>query len=274
MSAEVDGFDWEAVLADWQRRGNNLATVHAVPVLVSAVLWTLVHECSGWVLGFFLNTKLDLPPTHSFKWRSRVVSFFFSLTILVGAFYGLLFDPLLQGDSFTSYSTVAYYTITTAVGFFLWDVIICARHYDEFRFPLLFHGIACLLTFVSFLDGKFMYYGCFYLTFEASTPFLNMQWLLEKMNARPSLKLANGVLLLSSFFVFRIALGIGYSFLVWQDINERLPAMTDSSDRFFGYYYTIAMLSLSLLNVYWFYLLCRLMVARITGTDNSSKKTQ
>lgn len=151
MSAVVEGFDWEAVLADWQRRGNNLATVHAVPVLVSAVLWTLVHECSGWVLGFFLNTKLDLPPTHSFKWRSRVVSFFFSLTILVGAFYGLLFDPLLQGDSFTSYSTVAYYTIATAVGFFLWDVIICVRHYDEFRFPLLFHGIACLLTFVSFL---------------------------------------------------------------------------------------------------------------------------
>jgi hypothetical protein len=119
-------------------------------------------------------------------------------------------------------------------------------------------------------DGKFMYYGCFYLTFEASTPFLSSQWLLEKMNASHWLKMLNGVMLLCCFFVFRIVLGIGYSTVVWRDINARIPAMTDSSDLFFGYYYMFAMVSLSMLNLYWFFLLCRLMVAKITGSSTTT----
>jgi hypothetical protein len=150
--ADAEGMmTWETALADWQRRGTNLAFVHALPVVASALLWTLVHECSGWVLGYFLNSKLDLPVAQSYKWRSRVVSFFFSVSILMGAFYCLLVDPELKGDAYSSYSLLAYYTITTTVGFFLWDVIICMRYYEEFRFPLLFHGVACLITFVSFL---------------------------------------------------------------------------------------------------------------------------
>jgi hypothetical protein len=100
---------------------------------------------------------------------------------------------------------------------------------------------------------------------------------MEKMalpNAHP-LKIINGILLLLFFFVFRILLGIGYSVVVSQDIYSRISGMTDWSDQHFAYYNLFAMGSLSVLNVYWFFLLFSLMMAKITalfGRKNKKNK--
>lgn len=120
-----------------------------------------------------------------------------------------------------------------------------------------------------------MYYAYFYLTFEASTPFLNIYWLLAKLDFPDThpLKVINGVLLVLVFFAFRIVSGIGYSVVVWRKLDERLPHLPDASDRHFVYYYKFALVSLSALNLYWFFLLVRGLVAKVTkrGTTAHTK---
>lgn len=284
----------EVSMEDWRRRGENIVFVHGLPVMAAVALWTLVYKLSGLFLGLVLKDGKKMAPSQTFRARSRVVSFIFSTTVLAQALHGLFFDENLKGDSMTAYSPTAYLAIVNAVGYFLWDIVICLCHYADFKFGFLFHAVACFLTFVSFLvrvlhsfsacvsnvhaqhlqDGKFLFYGCFYLTFEASTPFLNLHWMFEKLgydNSHP-LKAINGVLLVIAFFTSRILCGIGYSTVVWQDLDQRFPSMVDASDRHFVYYYKFAMVSLSILNLYWFFLLARGLITNIVSPKMQRRK--
>jgi len=101
-----------------------------------------------------------------------------------------------------------------------------------------------------------MYYGYFYLTFEASTPFLNFHWFMDKMGVPNAnlFKRFNAALLVLSFFVFRIVSGCGYSmFVVWQDIDRYIATSRNMANVCIMYYYYFAILLLNGLNCYWFY---------------------
>ena len=49
------------------------------------------------------------------------------------------------------------------------------------------------------------YYGCVFLLYELSTPFLNIHWFCDKLNLTGSkIQLYNGFLLLGTFFLCRL----------------------------------------------------------------------
>ena len=103
------------------------------------------------------------------------------------------------------------------------------------------------------------YYGSFYLLLEASTPFLNIHWFCDKMGMSGSyLQLANGVLLLLSYFVFRIILG------TWSTISFIVNVYESRRMVPFHLYYIYACCGvfMILLNIYWFNLMIQSVRAR------------
>lgn len=81
-------------------------------------------------------------------------------------------------------------------------------------------GLSCLTVMLLGLRPFLMYYGPRVLLFEASTPFLNINYWLDKLGMTGGkLQLVNGVLLLAAFAGSRIVWGWG---ITWDFISGYL----------------------------------------------------
>lgn len=114
------------------------------------------------------------------------------------------------------------------------------------------------------------YYGCNFILFELSTPFLNIHWFLDKVNMTGSdLQLYNGFALLFMFFSCRLVYGPYQSYKVFSDIfalsgkNPSNPgrgvlAYVTSQTYIPGWLsfaYIASNAILTFLNFYWFYMM-------------------
>jgi hypothetical protein len=241
--------------ADWATKLYDLAHVHGPYLAASTIIWTAVYLASAPISRRVSATYCGLPFKLKMQWDNRIVAFLHAVIICYAAFWGLLCDEPLKADHLHAYSSWAYATMITACGYFIWDAVMCIIYFKEFQLGFLLHALGCLFTFLGSLDGVFMYYGYFYLTFEASTPFLNLHWFMDKLgvsNSNPFKKLNAGLLVLS-FFFFRIISGCGYSAVVWQDIHRYIAATSNMANVGIMYYFYFAILLLNGLNCYWFY---------------------
>ncbi len=229
-------------------------------MLVSAVAWTSVHILSMWVSRRHFKIYQQLPFKMQLQWGTRVVAFIHAVLILALSAYCMTSDPIISQKPTYGISTLSYLTFQIATGYFMWDLLLCLLFFKEFGWGFLLHAVGCFFTFALQLEGLLPFYGCFYLLFEASTPFLNCHWLMDKMgipNSSP-LKKLNAVLLVVSFFVFRLLLGIGYTYhSIWPAFNYLSERADNSIIVALMYYYKATIVTLSLLNCYWFYTIVR-----------------
>ncbi|KAL3230837.1 hypothetical protein RNJ44_01286 [Nakaseomyces bracarensis] len=143
-------------------------------------------------------------------------------------------------------------------GYFIWDLGLCVRHYSIYGFEFLLHAVGafavmfCILTpFCQPWVGK-------YLLFEASTPFVNMNWYTIQLNHKHKsasgpvipmwLNAINGLLLLTVFFSVRIVWGWGCNLLLLRQVwraRSQMPIVV-------GGIVISLNITMSLLNVVWF----------------------
>jgi len=123
-----------------------------------------------------------------------------------------------------------------ATGYFLWDLMITVQNVKLFGLGMLAHALSALLVF-SFGFRPFVnYYGCTFILYELSSPFLNFHWFFDKLDMTGSKpQLYNGILLLITFFCCRLVWGTYQSVRVYQDVWAALhhtplkpPAQHDS----------------------------------------------
>jgi len=106
-----------------------------------------------------------------------------------------------------------------ATGYFLWDLMISIRHVDAFGIGMLAHAISALFVFCFGFRPFVNFYGCTFILYEISTPFLNFHWFFDKLDMTGSLaQLYNGILLLVTFFGCRLVWGTYQSLRVYQDM--------------------------------------------------------
>ena len=120
----------------------------------------------------------------------------------------------------------------------------------ELSAPFLFHGCACMLTYVG---GQYPYLGrmgCICLLFEVSTIPLNAQHLLSALTERSSAIYLCRMLFAFSFFVFRILIGVPASARWFMDTLSRLRS-GDTHSPSITMYYLIVNVLLNLLNIFW-----------------------
>jgi hypothetical protein len=103
---------------------------------------------------------------------------------------------------------------------------------------------------------------------EASTPSLNISWLLHQLNIKDTLifKISVAALLLS-FFVFRVLLA---PFMVWHlTVHKNEWAQYDNTLMYWGNW--LIVFTFALLNYFWFY---KLLSITFGGKKRKGKKSQ
>jgi hypothetical protein len=76
---------------------------------------------------------------------------------------------------------------------------------------------------ISFKRLIFNYYGCVFMLYELSTPFLNIHWFFDKLGMTGTkAQLYNGIALLMVFFCCRLVWGAYSSFNIYRDVWNAL----------------------------------------------------
>ncbi|ORX90714.1 DUF887 family protein [Basidiobolus meristosporus CBS 931.73] len=182
------------------------------------------------------------------SWDVHVVSLVHCLVICVLAF-PLHWEPELVQDKVYGYSGRTGEVYAIASGYFLWDSIFHILHLKEFGVGFAVHGIACFCLGINSYRPFLMYFGCVFLMFELSTPFLNFHWFMDKLGYTGSmLQMINGVILITVFFCARLVWGFWsmYELIVTvTPILNQVPLVLTIA-------FALALGSLNILNVFWF----------------------
>ncbi|KAK3626236.1 hypothetical protein LTR56_019907 [Elasticomyces elasticus] len=118
-----------------------------------------------------------------------------------------------------------------ALGYFLWDLVMCSVHVDIFGWGMLAHAVAAVSVF-SLGYRPFSYFYCpIFLLYELSSPFLNIHWFCDKLDLTGStFQAVNGGLLTTTFFLARICWGNYSSFNTFYDLYTAYHLTPPSSN--------------------------------------------
>jgi len=163
------------------------------------------------------------------NWDVHVVSFVQSTVVTLMALYVVFYDEerksIRGGNHWEAriweYTGMAGLLQAFALGYFLWDFIICLVYVNIFGVGMLAHAISALSVFVFGYRPFVTFYAPVFLLYELSSPFLNIHWFCDKLDLTgSSLQAINGVLLTSTFFGCRLIWGTYNSVRVFADIFQ------------------------------------------------------
>ncbi|KAA8573682.1 hypothetical protein EYC84_005259 [Monilinia fructicola] len=208
-----------------------------------------IHEVLGSFLAYTFINKVVAPQVsirlfpekysrfsaeRKLNWDVHVVSLCQSSLINVLALWVMFVDE--ERKNMTAQERVHGYTGAAgmiqglATGYFLWDLMITLQNLRVFGIGMLAHATSALLVF-SFGFRPFVnFYGCTFILYELSSPFLNFHWFFDKLDMTGSKpQLYNGIALLFTFFCCRLVWGTYQSLRVYQDVWRSMHNQPASS---------------------------------------------
>ncbi|PON20053.1 hypothetical protein TGAM01_v211077 [Trichoderma gamsii] len=270
---------------------------HIHEVLLSAVFYSVIF----WPISPLLSRLIA--PQHYAKlsrkrrlnWDAHVVSFIQSTLINVIAIWVMVVDQERKSmnaeERIWGYTGAAGMVQALAAGYFVWDLYVTSTNLDVFGLGTLAHAIAALLVYTLGFRPLVNYYGCVFILWELSTPFLNIHWFFDKVNMTGSkAQLYNGILLLFTFFSARLIYGTFQSFYVfndmWAAVNAH-PTKTFSESLVMQYAtsestvptwlavsYLASNITLNTLNFYWFIMMIRAVLKRFKPNEEHTSATE
>lgn len=254
--------------------------LHIHEVIFGALFYSIIFYPISPILSRILAPKhyISLSRKRRLNWDAHVVSMVQSLLINGLAIWVMIVDN--ERAAMTWEERVWGYTGATsmiqglAAGYFAWDLVVTSFNMDVFGPGTLAHAIAALLVYSLGFRPFVNYYGCIFILWELSTPFLNIHWFMDKLDMTGSrAQLYNGFLLLFTFFSCRLVYGTYQSARVIGDIWTAVdrnppPASLDSAVMGFanrsstvpawlGAIYLASNLTLNGLNFYWFIMMVK-----------------
>lgn len=227
---------------------------------------------------FVLSSKWSpilCPEYKTLPWRTQlnfdihVVSMVQCILIL-GLSFPMFNDPALT-DHIYGYTPYGGFVSSMAVGYFVWDSIVCLWYVKYFGIGFAVHGIAAGFVFFQGMRPILIHYCPHFLLFEVSTPFLNVNWFVTHLpNTTVSFKLQliNGIFLLASFFFVRIIWGFYQAYNVALDLLFGRSFFERQHPLWVSVGIVAANLSLDFLNVFWFYKM-QLLARRAIGSSSA-----
>ncbi|RKF83185.1 putative TLC domain-containing protein C17A2.02c [Golovinomyces cichoracearum] len=232
--------------------------LHIHEVLLSFLAYSFVQvviapKASTWL---FPERYAALSREKRINWNVHVVSLVQSVLINTLALWVLFVDKERKNMNWQErvwgYTGAAGMIQALAAGYFLWDLIISVIHVKVFGVGMLIHAISALMVFsFGFVSTLFQtveliaytkqrpfvnFYGCTFILYELSSPFLNFHWFCDKLNLSGSkTQLYNGIVLLFTFFCCRLVWGTYQSLHVLQDIWAAINHDHQSNSLNFGH---------------------------------------
>ncbi|KAF6806007.1 TLC domain-containing protein C17A2.02c [Colletotrichum musicola] len=276
---------------------------HVHEVLAASVLYSVIYyPISPMISRLIVGRKyLDLPRRRRINWDAHVVSLVQSTLINALAVWAMFVDTERNEMDWQAriwgYTGAAGMIQALAAGYFLWDLVVTSCNMDVFGIGTLAHAISALFVYSLGFRPFLNYYGCTFILWELSTPFLNIHWFFDKLGMTGSrAQLYNGLLLLFTFFSCRLIYGTYQSVKVFTDIyaainvHPVLPAPRDIDDdmrvltdvmRFatprstvptwLAVTYLVSNITLNGLNFYWFIMMIRAVRKRFQPAKTAEK---
>ena len=114
--------------------------------------------------------------------------------------FRVLADPKISADRMYGVSDESIQTMTIALGYFIYDIIVVISRYSDNGGAYVLHGIVCSLAYAyAAFSGHIHRYGTMFLMWEISTPWLYIRWMLLKAGLAESrwLTMVNTLFMLS-----------------------------------------------------------------------------
>jgi len=228
---------------------------------------------------FFKNvwknkSYLKLSSYKRIDWNSRIIALVHALIVAPLSTYLVYKYGFPWNKSETDYDAqeikLYYNTICISIGYFIWDVIYSISDYKKGGFGFIIHGVCALLIYVfTFRHHVLGHYSIMYLTYELSTIFLHIYWILDKVDMTGStLQLIDSIILLIIFLAVRIIFGnITITRLLYDLIFVRKVCSIYLSLFFF-----LNIIPMQALNLIWYYKMILSVLKRFTvsGKPKSS----
>jgi hypothetical protein len=129
-------------------------------------------------------------------------------------------------------------------GYFAWDLLVCTFLIRRQGVGFFLHALMCFGVFLQGFRPFLMYFALPFLQWEVSSCFLALHWALDKVGKTGSkLQLANGIVLLSTFFYFRLVYGLQTSYEFWQETGRKAIADAMSPTAVWGSRASLAVLT-------------------------------
>ena len=227
--------------------------VHSPAVYISFFLSIL----SSYVISPCINEKWisvysSIKPKSRHRWNTMLSS---TTHALVNTFLPLMVILGTDTDDYMFYNTrTGFLSMQIALGYFLGDAVVVVMS-KELRSDVgsLLHHIGSIVgMFLElYYEGVMMFFLCFRLLAEMSTPFVNMRWIIHELGVKKTSKwyFVASVGMSVSFFICRILVAPFF----WYKI---LTVLNDESAKVIPVYLRVWLVLNSalfdVLNLYWF----------------------
>lgn len=200
-------------------------TLHIHEIVFSILLYTVINTVVSPRLSTLLCPKTypHLDRRTRINWDVHVVSLFQSVLICGLSFWSFAADTARKTmgweERLWGYTGMGGFLSAMAVGYFIWDFAVTARHVHIFGWGMLAHAVAATAVFSLGFRPFVNYYAPVFLMFELSSPFNNFHWFMDKLKLTGSVyQWVNGIVLIATFFGCRLAWGTYNSTFVFSDM--------------------------------------------------------
>ncbi|CAB16558.1 TLC domain-containing protein [Schizosaccharomyces pombe] len=220
---------------------------HMHVILLSALFYQIINILSPVISRHLSTHYAKLSKKTRLNWDAHVVSSVQSI-VLICLGYTCLKEVNAFPDKLFGYSVVAGDIYALTAGYFVWDLYITVRYVHITGIGFVIHAIAALFVITFSYRPYLMYYGPTYLSWELSTPFLNIHYFLDKTNRTGSkFQMINGFILIVTFICVRIAWGWFSAYSTAIEILNHINVAPWALSLF----YLAANMSLNCLNLFW-----------------------
>lgn len=209
--------------------------------------------------------KLSHKAQHGFD--MHVVSQINAVLVLIISF-PMYWDPQL--DTLTSYTPYAGFVAAFNIGYFMWDVWATTYYFEYEGLSYVAHALTAFYAFSQSMRPFMLNFGAPFIWFEASTPFVNINWFAVHIPGLISnkTKLINGLLLMIVFFIFRIVAGPINGYRLFKEaFSKDLPNVPNST----LYGVLLCYFTLAGLNFIWFSKMIKILRKTIKGISKENK---
>lgn len=202
---------------------------HAHEIGFAFVFYCTVSALTPSIVQLVYPQYKNLSPKAQHGFDMHVVSQINAILVLMASF-PLYWDPKL--NTLTSYTPYAGFVASLNLGYFMWDVWVTSYYFKYEGLSYVAHAATAFYVFSQSLRPFMFNFAAPFIWFEASTPFVNINWFAVHVPGLISnkTKLINGFLLMIVFFLFRIVAGPinGYR-LFTEAFSRTLPNVPNST---------------------------------------------
>ncbi|KAL6619042.1 hypothetical protein ACP70R_034181 [Stipagrostis hirtigluma subsp. patula] len=242
-------------------------------VLAGIIMCAAVYDLTREVSSRFFKGYNGLNEMHKIEWNNRGFSTFHALAAAVVSFYLLVISDLFSKHAYNTIiidrkSWLSDAMFGVSLGYFLADLAMILWYFPHLggKEYLFHHGLSMYAISLALLSGKGHVYILMVLFTEATTPFVNLRWYLDLAGRKGTkLYLYNGVALFVGWLVARIILFVylfAHLYLHFDQVRTVFPV---------GFYSVLTVPPvLSLMNLLWFWKICKGMVKTLRKTKQSA----